>query len=72
MANRLYNPDTKYGRRKARAQAQHNYDTGTPEHRNDMDRIGCCIWAVIMVIVVIFGCLIYLAKGAAGLESWLK
>lgn len=72
MANRYYNPNTKYGRRKARAQAQYNYDTGTPEYRNDINRIGCCVWSVIMVIAVIFGMLIYLAKGEAGLKSWLK
>ena len=58
--NRIYNPNTKYGRRKAREQAQWNYENGTPEYRREIDNIKVIVWTVIIVLVVVF----YLFKAA--------
>jgi uncharacterized membrane protein YvbJ len=72
MANRNYNLNTKYGRKKAREQAHYNYTNGTPEYRDEIDKIKGCVWAVIIVGMILFGILIYLTKGDAGLKIWLK
>ena len=48
-----YNPNTKYGRRKAREQAASNYQNGTPEYRKEIDNIGAVIWTIIFIIVII-------------------
>lgn len=45
-----YNPNTKYGRRKSREQAQRNYDNGNDEYRNDIDKIKIIVWLIIIVI----------------------
>jgi hypothetical protein len=52
--NRNYNPNTKYGRKKAREQAMRNYENGTPEYRAEQDNIK--VWAMVILIigVVIF------------------
>lgn len=51
--NKYYNPNTKYGRRKAREQAMRNYENGTPEYRTEQDNIK--LWAmVILIIGVVF------------------
>ncbi|RKR08815.1 hypothetical protein C8C83_0406 [Flavobacterium sp. 90] len=47
-----YNPNTKYGRRKAREQAQRNYENGTDEYRNEIDNIKFVIWLIIILIAV--------------------
>ncbi len=72
MANRNYNPNTKYGRKKARDQTYYNYTNGTPEYRSEIDGIKGCVWMVIIVGMIILGILIYLTQGEAGLKSWLK
>ncbi|MGE9311084.1 hypothetical protein ACLOAU_05540 [Niabella sp. CJ426] len=73
MAQRKqYNLNTKYGRRKAREQAQYNYDNGTPEYRDDIDSMKTIAWLVIIVIAIIVGAIIYSVSGTAGLMKWLK
>ncbi|POY40526.1 hypothetical protein C3L50_03220 [Flavobacterium alvei] len=54
LENRNYNPNTKYGRKKAREQALRNYENGTPEYRKEQDNIK--VWAMVILIigVVIF------------------
>ena len=52
--NKIYNLNTKYGRRKAREQAMRNYENGTPEYRREIDNIKAIVWFIIIVIVVIF------------------
>jgi hypothetical protein len=51
--NKSYNLNTKYGRRKAREQAIRNYNNGTPEYRNEIDKIRSVFWIVIILIVVV-------------------
>jgi hypothetical protein len=48
-----YNPNTKYGRRKAREQASSNYQNGTPEYRKEIDNIGLVVWIIIFIIAII-------------------
>jgi hypothetical protein len=54
LENRSYNPNTKYGRKKAREQAMRNYENGTPDYRVEQDNIK--VWAMVILIigVVIF------------------
>lgn len=49
-----YNPNTKYGRRKAREQAQQNYENGTDEYRNENDNIKLVLWLIVIGIAIIF------------------
>lgn len=51
---KTYNPNTKYGRRKANEQARKNYAEGTSDYRNEMDNFKVVIWIIIIVIVIIF------------------
>lgn len=67
-----YNPNTKYGRRKAREQARKNYENGTPEYRESIDEIGCVVWAVIIAVIIIIFFLIAYFKGADAAVDWAK
>lgn len=49
-----YNPNSKYGRRKAREQAQRNYENGNEEYRNEIDQITIVLWSIIIVITILF------------------
>nr|WP_315221657.1 hypothetical protein [uncultured Flavobacterium sp.] len=51
---KAYNPNTKYGRKKAREQAQRNYENGSDEYRNDIDNIKIVVWSIIIVIAIFF------------------
>lgn len=51
---KAYNPNTKYGRRKAREQALLNYENGSEEYRNGIDNIKMVIWLIIIVIAILF------------------
>ena len=51
---KAYNPNTKYGRKKAIEQAQRNYANGTDEYRNDSDNIKLVLWLIVIVIAIIF------------------
>lgn len=46
-SEKIYNLNSKYGRRKAREQAHRNYENGTPEYRREIDNIRWIIWLVI-------------------------
>ena len=73
MAQRKpYNPNTKYGRRKLRDQAQYNYDNGTPEYRSDIDNIKTVVWAVILVICAIIFIIIWNLDSPEAAIKWLK
>lgn len=56
---RNYNPNSKYGRRKAREQAARNYANGTPEYRKERDEFIGCFWmcaiAIIIIVFIIVG-----------------
>jgi len=67
-----YNPYTKYGRKKLRAQAAFNYQNATPEGKKELDNIGCIVKLVITVIIILFGVLIFLTKGEDAFFKWLK
>lgn len=69
---RQYNPRTKYGRRKGRQQAQYEYDTGTPEYRNEIDNIKNWFWFFVIIFGIIVGFLIYQIGGEKALLKWLK
>lgn len=51
---KAYNPNSKYGRRKAREQAQRNYENGSDEYRNDIDNIKIVVWIIVIVIAILF------------------
>jgi hypothetical protein len=48
-----YNLNTKYGRRKARDQALRNYENGSQEYRDEIDKIKIAFWIVVIVIAII-------------------
>ncbi len=48
-----YNLNTKYGRKKAREQAVRNYENGTTEYRNEIDKLKFAVWIIIIVIVIV-------------------
>lgn len=64
-SNKEYNPNTKYGRRKTREQAQLNYKNGTDEYRKDSDNIKLVLWLIVIVIAILF----FIIKSK--LKSWL-
>lgn len=73
MAQRKpYNPNTKYGRRKLRDQAQYNYDNGTPEYRNDIDNMKNIVWLVVLVVCALIFILIWNIAGPEAALKWLK
>ena len=49
-----YNPNTKYGRKKAREQAHRNYENGTDEYRSDSNNIKLILWLIVIVVSIIF------------------
>lgn len=49
-----YNPNTKYGRKKALEQARRNYANGTPEYQNDIDNIKIVLWIIVIIVAIIF------------------
>jgi hypothetical protein len=49
-----YNPNTKYGRKKGREQAQRNYENGSEEYRKEIDNIKIVVWVIIIVIAIFF------------------
>ncbi len=69
---RPLNPNTKYGRKKLREEADYNYQNGTPEYRESIDQIGCAVWSFIIVIAIIIFILIALIKGTDSAINWLK
>jgi hypothetical protein len=65
-----YNPNTKYGRKKAREQAAQNYDNMTPEQKAQYDSDGCIVMAIIIGIVAI---IIFASGGnSTDLMKWLS
>jgi uncharacterized membrane protein YvbJ len=70
--NKPYNPNTKYGRRKLREQAKYNYDNGSQEYRDEIDKIGCVTWTIIFVIVGIIFLIIAATSGIEDAIKWLR
>lgn len=72
MAYRPPNPNTKYGRKRMRDEAQYKYDTGTPEYRGEIDTIKGWVWFVVMLIaLVVFG-IIWAVSGPEAALKWAK
>lgn len=74
MAQRKpYNPNTAYGRRKLREEAQRNYENMTPEQKAEVDsyKTGCML---IFIVIVIVGVIIYitLTGDTKGALRWLS
>jgi hypothetical protein len=57
--DRRYNLNTKYGRRKAREQAERNYQNGTPEYRQEIDNLRFIACLIIIVIIAVVYILLY-------------
>lgn len=51
---KAYNPNTKYGRKKALEQAQRNYANGSDEYRSDIDNIKIIVWTIVIIVAVLF------------------
>lgn len=69
---RQYNPYTKYGRRKAREQAQQNIDNYTAEEKKEYKKIELGCGFVFIIIFIIVCILIGLIAGPDTLIKWLK
>lgn len=68
MAQRKpYNPNTKYGRKKAREQAERNYQNAPPEERAKRDQLGCIVLFVILAIVFL---IFALSGNIGGFFKW--
>ena len=67
-----YNLNTKYGRRKAREQAQFNYDNGTPQYRSEIDSMGAVAVVILLVVAVVIFAIIYNVSGPEAAKKWLK
>lgn len=67
-----YNPNTKYGRRKMREQANNNIANYTPEEKNNYNKykLGCEFTIFVVFIVVCL--LIIVVAGPEALIRWLK
>lgn len=67
-----YNPNTKYGRRKMREQANNNIANYTPEEKNEYNKykLGCEFTIFIIFIVVCI--MIIVVAGPEALIRWLK
>ena len=67
-----YNPYTKYGRRKAREQAQRNIENYSPEERKEYNKIKFGCEFTLLLIFIIVCLLILFIAGPETLISWLK
>lgn len=72
MQNRPYNLNTKYGQRKAREQARYNYENGSQEYRDENDKIGCFVWAIVFVIAGIIFVIIAITSSVEDAIKWLN
>lgn len=73
MAQRKpYNPYTKYGRTKLREQARYNYENGSQEYKNDIDKTGRIVWGIAIFIAIIFFLIIAATKGGDAALKWLS
>ncbi len=70
MAQRKpYNPNTAYGRRKLREEAETNYRNDTPQGQQDRDNMGC----IVIIIIVVIAFLIFAATGNInGFFKWMS
>ena len=65
-----YNPNTKYGRKKAREQAAQTYANMTPDQQTEHDTMGCIVSIIIIGIVAL---IIFAAGGDSNdLMKWLS
>lgn len=55
-----------------RQEAQWKYDNGTQEYRDEIDKIGCGVWAVVIAFAAVIGLLIYAIGGQDALIKWLR
>ena len=64
-----YNPNTSYGRKKLREQAQNTYDNLPPKQKKEWDSNKAIV--IVLIVVVIF--IIFLATGnSSGFLKWLS
>lgn len=69
MANKNYNPNTKYGRKKLREQYHQNRANMTDKERSEQD--GCSL-ILFIIIIIVFGGFILLVSGPEALLKWLS
>jgi hypothetical protein len=60
-----YNPNSKYGRKKLREQAQNTYNNLPPEEKSDWNATG-------IVIVIIIAIIIFAFAGMSGVAKWFS
>jgi hypothetical protein len=64
-----YNPNTAYGRKKLREQAQNTYNNLPPEEQKEWDINKAIV--IVLIVVVVF--IIFLAMGnSSGFAKWLS
>lgn len=67
---RPYNPNTKYGRKKARQEFQNRYNNEmTPEERSENDFGAAILFIIIMAIVL---GIVYAFSGTEGVIKYLR
>lgn len=69
MANKNYNPNTKYGRKKLREQYYENRANMTEEEKGKEDG---CTFILFIIIIIVFGGFILLVSGPEALIKWLS
>ncbi|NDV46261.1 hypothetical protein D0T49_04300 [Paludibacter sp. 221] len=72
QSHKQYNPYTKYGRRKAREQAERNISNYTPEEKRKHDNtmLGCN--ALLVIIFIAIALIILVVSGPEAMIKWLK
>ncbi|MGV8131406.1 MAG: hypothetical protein ACP5N7_04895 [Candidatus Pacearchaeota archaeon] len=72
MAQKHYNPNTKYGRKKMRQQSLNNIANYTPEEKAEYQKtmMGCYVFIIVFVVFVFI--LIYYFAGEKAALKWLR
>lgn len=63
-----YNPNTPYGRKKLREQAQEEYENMTPDEQSESRKNTLILFIVVTIIGIV---LAYVFGGSKGVEKWL-
>lgn len=64
------NPNSAFGRRILKEQAEYNYANATPEEKAARDEIGCWVWGIVLVILIIIGIIAFSFGNEKGFLRW--
>lgn len=67
-----YNPNTAYGRRKLREQAEINYQNATPEEKAQIDSDRGIMWMIVVVILIIIIVIGFATGNGDSTMKWLS